>query len=74
MSNKKRILLLSDDLRMTSGVGTVSKNFVMGTMKHYEWVQIGGTPVVLDNENDAITFFTAPNEIDIISFSKIYQS
>jgi glycosyltransferase involved in cell wall biosynthesis len=42
MSNKKRILLLSDDLRMTSGVGTVSKNFVMGTMKHYEWVQIGG--------------------------------
>jgi glycosyltransferase involved in cell wall biosynthesis len=42
MSKKKRILLMSDDLRMTSGVGTVSKNFVMGTMEHYEWVQVGG--------------------------------
>ena len=39
---KKRILLLSDDLRMSSGVGTVSKNFVMGTMDKYEWVQIAG--------------------------------
>ena len=39
-----------------------------GSIFAYEWVQIGGTPVVLDNENDAITFFTAPNEIDIISF------
>ena len=42
MSKKKRILLLSDDLRMSSGVGTVSKNFVMGTMDKYEWVQIAG--------------------------------
>ena len=34
----------------------------------YEWVQISGNPVVLDNEDNAITFFTAPNEIDIIGF------
>ena len=40
--SKKRILLLSDDLRMSSGVGTVSKNFVLGTMDKYDWVQIGG--------------------------------
>ena len=39
---KKKILLLSDDLRMSSGVGCVSKAFVLGTMKHYDWVQIGG--------------------------------
>ena len=39
---KKKILLLSDDLRMSSGVGTMSKEFVMGTLKHYDWVQIGG--------------------------------
>ena len=39
---KKKILLLSDDLRMTSGVGTMSKEFVLGTLHHYDWVQIGG--------------------------------
>ena len=39
---KKKILLLSDDLRMNSGVGTMSKEFVLGTLHHYDWVQIGG--------------------------------
>ena len=39
---KKKILLLSDDLRMNSGVGTMSKEFVLGTLRHYEWVQAGG--------------------------------
>ncbi len=39
---KKKILLLSDDLRMSSGVGTMSKEFVLGTAHHYDWVQIGG--------------------------------
>ena len=39
---KKKILLLSDDLRMSSGIGTMSREFVMGTLKEYEWVQIGG--------------------------------
>ena len=40
--SKKKILLLSDDLRMSSGVGTVSKNFVLGTLDKYDWVQAGG--------------------------------
>ena len=39
---KKKILLLSDDLRMTSGIGVMSKEFVMGTLQHYDWVQVGG--------------------------------
>ena len=39
---KKKILLLSDDLRMSSGVGTMSREIVMGTLEHYEWVQVGG--------------------------------
>jgi glycosyltransferase involved in cell wall biosynthesis len=39
---KKKILLLSDDLRMSSGVGCVSKEFVLGTIEHYDWVQLGG--------------------------------
>jgi len=39
---KKKILLLSDDLRMSSGVGTMSKEIVMGTIDKYDWVQIAG--------------------------------
>ena len=39
---KKKILLLADDLRMSSGVGTMSKEFVLGTIDKYDWVQIGG--------------------------------
>jgi glycosyltransferase involved in cell wall biosynthesis len=39
---KKKLLLLSDDLRMHSGIATQSKEFVMGTMHKYDWVQLGG--------------------------------
>ena len=42
MVAKKKILLLSDDLRMSSGVGTMSREFVYGTLHKYDWVQIGG--------------------------------
>ena len=41
-NERKTILLLSDDLRMPSGVGNMSKEFVMGTIHHFNWVQIGG--------------------------------
>jgi len=38
---KKKILLLSDDLRMTSGISTMSREFVLGTIHKYDWVQLG---------------------------------
>ena len=37
---KKKILLLSDDLRMTSGIATMSKEFVLGTVDKFDWVQL----------------------------------
>ena len=39
---KKKILLLSDDLRMHSGVAVMSKEIVFGSLQHYDWVQLGG--------------------------------
>ena len=39
---KKKVLLLSDDLRVPSGIGTMSKEFIKGTLNHFDWVQIGG--------------------------------
>lgn len=38
---KKKILLLSDDLRLTSGIATVSRDLVLGTVKNFDWVQVG---------------------------------
>jgi len=39
---KPKILLLSDDLRMHSGVATMSRELVLGTLASYDWVQIAG--------------------------------
>jgi len=41
MADKKKILLLSDDLRMSSGIATVSKELVFGTFDKYHWIQLG---------------------------------
>lgn len=38
---KPKILLLSDDLRMASGIATMSREFVMGTLDKFDWVQVG---------------------------------
>jgi glycosyltransferase involved in cell wall biosynthesis len=38
---KKKILLLSDDIRMTSGISTMSKEIVLGTIHKFDWVQLG---------------------------------
>ena len=38
---KKKILLLSDDFRLPSGIGTISKEIVLNTVKHYDWIQVG---------------------------------
>ena len=39
---KKKILLLGDDFRLPSGIGTVSKEIIFNTVKTFDWVQLGG--------------------------------
>jgi glycosyltransferase involved in cell wall biosynthesis len=39
---RKKILLLSDDLRTHSGIATISREFVIGTSHLYNWVQLAG--------------------------------
>jgi glycosyltransferase involved in cell wall biosynthesis len=38
---KKKILLLSDDMRMHSGIATVSRDIVLNTVAEYDWIQVG---------------------------------
>ena len=39
---RKKILLLSDDIRTHSGVGTMSREIVINTAHHFNWVNLGG--------------------------------
>jgi len=39
--NRKNILLLCDDIRMHSGIATMAREIVMGTVQHYNWFQLG---------------------------------
>ena len=38
--DRKKILLLADDLRMNSGIATMAREFVLGTCHHYNWIQL----------------------------------
>ena len=40
--SRKKVLLLSDDLRTPSGVGTISKSLVLGLAHKYNFAQMGG--------------------------------
>tara|TARA_Y100000593_G_scaffold69546_1_gene127732 strand:+ start:217 stop:1572 length:1356 start_codon:yes stop_codon:yes gene_type:complete len=39
---RKKILLLSDDFRMTSGIARMSREIMENTLDKYDWAQIGG--------------------------------
>ena len=41
-AQRKKILLLCDDIRMTSGISTMAREIVIGTAHHYNWVNVGG--------------------------------
>jgi len=46
---KKKILLLSDDLRMHSGIATVSRDIVLSTVDTFDWIQVGAAIQHPDN-------------------------
>lgn len=39
--DRKKILLMCDDIRMHSGVGNMGKEIVLGTAHHFNWVNLG---------------------------------
>ena len=42
LNDRKKILLICDDIRVHSGVATVAKEIVVHTSHHFNWVQMGG--------------------------------
>ena len=63
---RKKILLLSDDIRTYSGVGCQSRNIVLNTAHHFNWVNLGGAvkhpdaDIIETEKPDAIMHFTDP--------------
>ena len=41
-NERKKILLICDDIRVPSGVATVAKEIVVHTSQHFNWVQMAG--------------------------------
>jgi hypothetical protein len=41
-NERKKILLICDDIRVHSGVATVAREIVLNTAQHFNWVQIAG--------------------------------
>jgi glycosyltransferase involved in cell wall biosynthesis len=39
---RKKILLMCDDIRFTSGIATMAREIVVGTAHHFNWINIGG--------------------------------
>ena len=62
-TKKPKILLLSDDLRLHSGIATQSKEIVISTVHKYDWVQLGaalkhpehGKQFILDDDVRKLT-------------------
>ena len=63
---RKKILLLSDDIRMHSGIATMAREIVVGTSHKYNWVNLGaginhpehGQRLDLSGDNNNITGLT----------------
>ena len=39
---RKKILMLSDDIRTHSGVGNMAKEIIVNSAHHFNWVNLGG--------------------------------
>ena len=39
---RKKILMLSDDMRTMSGVGGMAREIITNSAHHYNWVNLGG--------------------------------
>lgn len=57
---RKKILLLSDDIRLPSGVGNMAREIVLNTAHVFNWVNLGAA----QNHKEVGKFFDLSQEID----------
>ena len=59
---RKTILLISDDLRVTSGVGVMSRAIVYRTAEHFNWIQIG---ILTKHNTELLKEIDISNEVNL---------
>jgi glycosyltransferase involved in cell wall biosynthesis len=70
-AQRKKILLLCDDIRMTSGVATMAREIVVGTSHRFNWVNLGGAIKNLD-EGKLLDLSTEANKYNDINDSSVF--
>jgi glycosyltransferase involved in cell wall biosynthesis len=67
---RKKILLICDDIRVHSGIGTVGREIVIHTAHHFNWVNIGGA-VQHPEEGKKLDLSSSTNEVAKINDSSV---
>jgi hypothetical protein len=70
VEERKKILLLSDDLRMHSGVATISRELVLGTVGQYSWTQLAGA-IQHPDKGKVINMDAASSQITGVKDAKV---
>ncbi len=72
---KPKILLLSDDLRMNSGIATMSRELVLSTAHKFDWVQLAGA-ITHPEKGKVFDLSTSVNEQKKIknAYVKVYPT
>lgn len=68
--DRKKIILLCDDLRMHSGIATMAREFVTGLAHRYNWVQLAGS-VQHPEKGKIMNLDAATNELTGINDSYV---
>jgi hypothetical protein len=68
---RKKILLLSDDIRTTSGIATMAREIVVGTCHHYNWVNLGST-IKHPDEGKKLDLSEDSNRINGLTDSSVF--
>jgi glycosyltransferase involved in cell wall biosynthesis len=69
--DRKKILLIADDVRFTSGVSTVARELVLGTANHYNYGCIGGS-INHPEKNQRLDLSQSTNDTAKLSDSQVF--
>lgn len=69
--NRKKIMLITDDIRVHSGVANIGKEIVINTAQHFNWVCLGGS---IKHPDAGKRFDLSPstNEVSGITDSSVF--
>ena len=70
--DRKKIMLICDDIRVHSGVATVAKEIVVHTAQHFNWVNLGGA-ITHPEAGKRLDLSPSTNEITGLTDSSVFM-